>query len=414
MAGLSRPARGFTALKKTISGRVVLPDDVDYDSRWRSAAEGTVWPVTAQSTTAHGMAVPVGVISATGVTGLTLGGGFGWLTRHLGLTVDHLLGADLVTADGREIHTDRNENPELLWALTGGGGNFGVVTSLTLAAHPMPSTVLCANLIYSRPRWSAALRAFAQFAEEVPDEMTSIITGICPPPAWEMGSEPLIVIGSAWSGPDHASGQRYLDDLITQAPPDAQEVGPVEWTAWQSALDPFFPPGVRAYWKNTGFSTFDEEVIDILCTRAAEQTWNGTAFDIHHMGGAFARVPEEDTAFPDRSSRFWLNCYGFWNSAADDVRNATFIRGLVEDLAGDATGAQYINFHGEPTDRSRDSVGEPDVGSTVPAPMSAEAWRRGVSVYGETKLRRLAAVKYAYDPRNVFHLNHTIPPVPAF
>lgn len=349
------------------------------------------------ATSPHGLAVPVGVISATGVVGLSLGGGFGWLTRRHGLSVDQLLAAELITADGTAVRADREQNPELLWALRGGGGNFGVITSLSFAAHPLPSAVLCANLVYARPHWAGALHAFARWARTVPDEMTSIITAIAPPPVWDMGTDPLIVIGCAWSGADLETGQGLLEELAAQAPPDGREVGPVAWPAWQSSLDALFPAGVRAYWKNTGFRELDDEVIAILCARAAEQTWQGTAFDIHHMGGAFARVPADDTAFPDRSSGFWLNVYGFWASPEDDERDVAFVRGLARDMAGHATGAQYVNFLGQDAD-----------GGASPQ----DAWRRAAAVYGEQKLRRLARVKHRFDPDNVFRLNHNIPPLP--
>ena len=356
------------------------------------------------ATIRHGLAVPVGVISATGVTGLTLGGGFGWLTCPHGLTVDNLLAADLVTADGAAVHTDRDQNPELLWALTGGGGNFGVVTSLTFAAHPLPPEVFGANLVYTQPNWPQALRAFDRWTREVPDEMTSIITVFTPPPVLEMGSDPVLVIGCAWAGPDLDAGRNCVDALASQVPPDDSEIGPAAWLEWQSAMDVLFPHGVRAYWKNTGFNELSDEVIDILCARAAEQTWVGTAFDVHHMGGAFSRVPPDATAFPDRSSRFWINVYGFWDSPGDDDRNIAFVRGLARDLAPHATGAQYVNFLGQDTDHGSGAAD----GTLVPD----DAWHRAAAVYGESTLARLAEVKRRYDPDNVFRLNHNIPPAP--
>lgn len=356
------------------------------------------------ATTPHGLAVPVGVVSMTGVTGLTLGGGFGWLTRPHGLTVDNLLAAEIVTAGGATVRTDRGRNPELLWALTGGGGNFGVVTSLTFAAHSIPPEVLGANLVYTRPNWGQALRAFDHWTREVPDKMTSIITAFTPPPVLEMGSDPLLVIGCAWPGTDLDAGRDCVDALASQAPPDDSEIGPTAWTEWQSAMDVLFPTGVRAYWKNTGFSELTDAVIDILCQRAAEQTWLGTAFDIHHMGGVVSRVPPDATAFPDRSSRFWINVYGFWDSPGDDDRNVAFVRGLARDLEPHATGAQYVNFLGQDT---HGGSGAAD-GTLV----LDDAWHRAAAVYGEETLARLAEVKQRYDPGNVFRLNHNIPTLP--
>jgi hypothetical protein len=351
-----------------------------------------------RATTAHGLAVPVGVVSATGVAGLTLGGGFGWLTRAHGLTVDNLLAADVVTADGSTVRAGDGEDPDLLWGLKGGGGNFGAVTSFTFAAHPLPPTVLSGNLVYSRHRWERALKAFADWTRDLPDEMTAIVTVLTPPPDWDLGTEPILVVGFAWSGPDHGEGLDCADELAGMAPPDAEEVGPTAWPEWQSAMDALFPKGVRAYWKNTGVLRLDGEVIAALCARAAEQTWQGTAFDLHHMGGAFRRVDARATAFPDRSPEYWLNVYGFWGSAADDARNIAFVRGLARDMEPFSGGSQYVNFMGR----------EPEAPSS--GPDDAEAWRRAAVLYGEEKLDRLAALKRRYDPENAFRLNHNIPP----
>jgi FAD/FMN-containing dehydrogenase len=353
------------------------------------------------ATAPHELAVPIGVVSATGVAGLTLGGGFGWLTRAYGLTVDNLLAAEVATADGATVRASAEENPELLWALKGGGGNFGVVLSFTFAAHHLPANVFCGNLIYARPHWEQALGAVAAWTDTVPDEMTTILTAATPPPEWELGTEPLLLVGFAWAGTEHAAGETCLAELTAQAPPDARDVAPTPWPTWQSAMDELLPKGVRAYWKNTGFSRL-EDVVDVVCARAAEQNWVGTAIDIHHMGGAFARVPAGATPFPDRSSGYWLNAYGFWRGPEDDERNIAFVRGLARDMEPYSTGAQYVNFMG------RDPGGG-TTGTTAAGP--ADAWATARQVYGEDTLRRLVDVKHRFDPQNVFRLNHNIPPL---
>lgn len=392
----------------TVDGGLVLDlgacrdIEVEPEARTVSVGPGATLADLDRATTAHGLAVPVGVISATGVAGLTLGGGFGWLTRAYGLTVDNLVAAEVVAADGTTHHAGPDGDRELLWALQGGGGNFGVVTSFTYTAHPLPPTVLAGNFIYARPRWKQALRAFAGWVQGLPDEMTSIITVIAPPPELELGTEPVLVVGFAWAGANHREGLDHAGRLSQASPPDAEEVGPVAWTEWQSAMDFLFPRGVRAYWKNTGLSRLDEEVIEVLCARGAEQTWQGTAFDLHHMGGAFGRVDPHATAFPDRYPQFWLNVYGFWDSPADDERNIGFVRGLARDVEPFSAGGQYVNFMAR----------EPGAPAETPDD-GAEARRQALALYGADRLERLTAVKRRYDPENVFRLNHNIPPVPV-
>lgn len=345
-----------------------------------------------RATAPHGLAVPTGVVSSTGVAGLTLGGGFGWLTRPNGLGADNLLSIDLVTADGATVTASESENRELFWGLRGGGGNFGVVSSFTFRARPLPAEVFSGNLIYYGPEhWTIALQAWAQWTQDLPDEMTSIITVLVPPPGWELGEEPALVIGFCWASAVFEAGERAVEALRQAAHPDTEVVEPSTWVQWQSAMDELFPKGVRAYWKNTSFDRLDDEVIAVIVARAAEQTWHGTAFDIHHLGGAFGRVPEDATPFPNRSARFWLNIYGFWNDAADDAARINFVRGFATDMRPFATGGQYINFMGAEPGQDPRSL--------------------AVTVYGPEKLERLIELKRNYDPDNVFRLNHNIRPV---
>jgi FAD/FMN-containing dehydrogenase len=345
-----------------------------------------------RATAPHGLAVPTGVVSSTGVAGLTLGGGFGWLTRPNGLGADNLVSMELVTADGATVTASDSENPELFWGLRGGGGNFGVVSSFTFRARPLPAEVFSGNLVYYGPEhWTIALEAWEEWTRDLPDEMTSIVSVLVPPPSWELGEEPALVIGFCWASEDFEAGERTVEALRQAAPPDVAAVEPAAWVQWQSAVDELFPKGVRAYWKNTSFDRLDDEVIAIILARAAEQTWHGTGFDIHHLGGAYGRVPEDATPFPNRAARFWLNIYGFWNDAADDAARINFVRGFATDMRPFATGGQYINFMGAEPGQDPRSL--------------------AVSVYGPEKLERLIALKRSYDPENVFRLNHNIQPV---
>ena len=381
----------------TVEGGIVLDlggltdVSVDPDARRVRVAPGATLGHLDRATEAHGLAVPAGVVSGTGVAGLTLGGGIGWLTRAHGLTVDNLLEAEIVTATGEAIHTSATEHDDLFWALRGGGGNFGVVTSFVFGAVPLGPDVFAGTFIYRRERWADALRGWDAWGADVPDPMTSIATFVVPPPEFELGDDPIMVIAWLWASPDRDQGERVADRLRAVAPPDEAVVQPTRWTAWQSQADGLFPKGVRAYWKNTSFDQLDDATIAVIVDRALEQTWRGTAFDIHHLGGAFGRVPPADTPFPNRSARYWLNIYGFWTEQADDANRIAFVRGFAADMEPLASGGRYVNFLGAEDDRAD--------------PRSA-----ALAVFGPEKLRRLADVKRRYDPDNVFRLNHNIPP----
>jgi FAD/FMN-containing dehydrogenase len=356
----------------------------------RAAAGATLGDVD-RATEPHGLAVPIGVVSATGVAGLTLGGGVGWLTRAHGLSVDNLLGADVVTATGDLVRASATENEDLFWGLRGGGGNFGVVSSMTFRAQPLGPDILAGNFFYGAERWAEALRGWDAWTEDLPDALTSIVTFMVPPAEFELGDDPLMFLGWLWASDDRAEGERVVDRLRSAVPPDVEVVEPTSLTAWQSQADLLFPKGVRAYWKNTSFDRLDDETIAIIARRAAEQAWRGTGFDVHHMGGAFGRVPLAATPFPNRSARYWLNVYGYWPDAADDAARIAFVRGFAADMEPHASGGQYVNFLGQEASRQD--------------PRSA-----ALAVYGPEKLERLTALKRRYDPDNVFRLNHNIPP----
>jgi len=336
-----------------------------------------------------GLAVPVGVVSGTGIAGLTLGGGVGWLVRGHGLTIDNLVEAEVVLASGERIRASATDHPDLFWGLRGGGGNFGVATSFTFRAHPLGPDVLAGSLVYELERWPEALRSFARLAPELPDELTTLMTFLVPPPDWEMGDRVLLFMGLAWAGPDRASGEAVIERLRAACPPDATLLDPTTWRTFQSAFDAILPDGVRAYWRNASFGSLDDALIDALVEHLGAQTWFGTAADLHHMGGAFGRVPEDETAFPNRAAQYWLNVYGFWDDPADDSDRTAWVKGASDAVRQYAMTGQYVNFLGQ------------DAGDPL---------EKARAVYGEAKLGRLMALKRQYDPENLFHINHNIPP----
>lgn len=343
-----------------------------------------------RATEPFNLAVPIGVVSNTGLAGLTLGGGVGWLTRAYGLTVDNLVSAEVVTVGGETVRASASVNPDLFWGLRGGGGNFGVVTEFTFTAHPMPGLPFTGTFIYQAPQWATALTAYESWTRDLPDELTSVLTVTVPPPGLGLGSEPLILLGFAWAGENTARAARIVDELRRAAPPSMEATEPVRWTAWQSGVDEIFPKGARGYWRNTSFDRLDPEVIAALIRRGTEQTWIGTGFDIHHLGGAFGRVPEEATPFPSRAARFWLNIYGFWAEPADDLARMGFIREFGAEVEPLGSGGRYVNFLGEERD--------------------ADPVEQAQQVYGAAKLERLALLKQEYDPQNLLRRNHNILP----
>jgi FAD/FMN-containing dehydrogenase len=364
--------------------------EVDAEARTVRVGGGATLGDVDRATTPHDLAVPLGVVSGTGVGGLTLGGGVGWLTRAHGLAADNVLAAEVVTASGERVRASDTENPELLWGLRGGGGNFGAVTSFTFRAYPLPTLDLCAvNFIYAEPHWRPALQAWEEWTRDLPDAMQSILTFTVPPPELDAGDDPLLILASAWSDPDdRAAGERLLDKLRLAAPPDEEETES-NWVAWQSAFDVLATRGRRGYWKNTSFDRLDDEVMDVLLRRATEQRWTGTGIDIHHMGGAFSRVPEDATPFPARGARFWLNIYGTWPDAADDAPRSAWVRSFADDMQPFSSGGLYVNFMG------REATVDPEAARTV---------------YGTEKLTRLVSLKRRFDPENLFRLNHNISP----
>jgi FAD/FMN-containing dehydrogenase len=379
----------------TVDGGIVLDFgalnavEVDPDARLVRAGPGATLGDVDRATEPFGLAVPLGVVSGTGIAGLTLGGGVGWLTRRYGLTIDNLVAADVVLANGEQVRASEDEHPDLFWALRGGGGNFGVVTSFTYRAHPLGPDVFAGTLIYERARWPEALRAYAAWTAGLPDDLTTLVTFMVPPPDWELGDEVLMFLGFAWAGEDMDAGRAVVDRLVAACPPDVPVLDPTRWTTFQTAFDAAMPKGSRAYWRNAWFDRFDDAVIDAIVAGCGEQAWVGTAADLHHMGGAFGRVPEDATAFPDRSAGFWLNIYGFWPDPSDDAARTAWVKGFSDALRPHAMDRQYVNFMG------RDD---------------GDARSRALAVYGPDKLSRLTEIKRRYDPQNVFRINHNIPP----
>ncbi len=362
---------------------------VDPDARLVRVDAGATLGDIDRATAPHDLAVPIGVVSGTGIAGLTLGGGVGWLVRQHGLTIDNLVGADVILADGSLVHASADEHPDLFWGLRGGGGNFGVVTSFTFRAHPLSHAAFVGTLMYAKARWAEALPAYLEWTAGLPDQLSTMLTFLVPPAEWELGDEVLMVVGFAWAGADRQEGEALVAQLQAACSPDVAVLDPTTWIDFQSSVDSAMPKGSRAYWRNASFDRFDRPMIETVIEHCTAQTWVGTAVDIHHMGGAFGRVAEDATAYPSRAGEFLLNIYGFWTDPADDPARIAWVKGFSNAMRPYAIEGQYVNFLGH------DEI---------------DAQRKALAAYGPAKLARLSQVKRRYDPENLFRINHNIPP----
>jgi FAD/FMN-containing dehydrogenase len=343
------------------------------------------------ATQKFGLATPVGINSTTGIAGLTLGGGFGWLSRKFGLTIDNLRSAEVVTASGKRVRASTDENADLFWGLRGGGGNFGIVTSFELELHPVGPQILSGLIVHPLAAGRDLLRFYRDFVAKAPDELA--VWGVlrkAPPlpflPADVHGTD-VIVLAAFYAG-DMAAGEKALAPLRAFGKPIADVIGPHPYTGFQAAFDPLLTEGARNYWKSHYMAELTDEALDILLRSAAAVPDPQTEIFIAQMGGATSKVPEDATAYRHRAAKFIVNVHGRWNDPAKDARCIGWCRELFDALAPHAMGGAYVNF------------------------MTEEEQARVTESYGDN-YARLAKLKGKYDPQNVFHLNQNIRPQAA-
>lgn len=335
-----------------------------------------------------GLATPLGINSTTGVAGLTLGGGFGWLSRKFGLAADNLIAADVVTADGKLVQANAAENADLFWALRGGGGNFGVVSSFEFRLHPVGPRVYSGLIVHPFARAKELLAGYRQFASTAPDELTVwVVLRRAPPlpfiPAEVHGKE-VVVFAICHTGAE-ADGNRALEPLRALGKPVADVVGMQPFTAWQSAFDPLLTPGAYNYWKSHNFTELNDEVLDGIVGSAAALPTADCELFIGQLGGATNRVPVDAMAYPHRDARFVMNVHARWRDPADSQRSIGWARKLFTETAAHATGGVYVNF------------------------MPEDETDRVSGAYG-TNYARVAALKAKYDPANLFRINQNVRP----
>ena len=338
---------------------------------------------------AYGLATPLGINSTTGVAGLTLGGGFGWLSRKYGMTVDNLLSANVVLADGKQVRASETENSDLFWGLRGGGGNFGIVTSFEFQLHPVGPNILSGLIAFPFDQAKSVITQFARFTETMPDELNVwMVTRKAPPlpflPADVHGKE-IVALALCYAG-DPAEGEKLIEPLRGFGTAHGEHVGAQPYVAWQQAFDPLLARGARNYWKSHNFSKLSDGAIDAIVEYAAKLPSPHCEIFVGSIGGQAARVAADAMAYSSRDANYVMNVHGRWESAAEDERCIAWAREFFAKSQPFASGGAYINFL---TEDETDRV--------------AFAYGKGYD--------RLVELKKKYDPTNFFRMNQNIRPV---
>jgi FAD/FMN-containing dehydrogenase len=337
---------------------------------------------------AHGLAVPLGINSTTGVAGLTLGGGFGWLSRKYGMTVDNLESAEVVTAAGEVVRASATEHPDLFWALRGGGGNFGVVTRFEFRLHPVGPDVLSGLIVYPISDAKAVLRRYRDFMAKAPDELSVwVVLRKAPPlpflPASAHG-QGVVILALVYTG-DAKAGEALIAPLRKFGTPLGEHIGVQPYAAWQQAFDPLLTPGARNYWKSHNFTELADGLLDTAIDYASRLPSPECEIFFGAIGGATTRAAPDATAYAHRDARYVMNVHGRWREPADDARGIAWARDYFKASAPFASGGVYVNF------------------------LTAEEGDRVRAAYGPS-FDRLAKIKRTYDPDNLFRTNWNVKP----
>jgi FAD/FMN-containing dehydrogenase len=351
---------------------------------------GATWADVDAVTAPLGLAVPGGVVSETGVAGLALSGGVSHQRRRDGMTVDNLVSAEVVLADGRRVRASADEHPDLFWALRGGGGNFGVVTWFELRVHALGPQVFALNVAYPLEDAARVLAGWRDAVAGAPDELSTAglvwaLPVVDALPA-ELRGRSYVGVAGMWAG-DPAEGERVTRPLRELATPLLDLSGPVAYHDLQRSLDPAFPAGVRRYWKALYLDALTDEAIDLTVEESLRRPSDETLVIIRHCGGAMARVAPEATAFGDRSAEWMLSIDSTWHDPAGDAANVAYTRAFFDAALPHSNGRTYFNFPG----------------------LLEEGDAAVRASYGDNHAR-LAQIKAAYDPDNRFRLNQNIRP----
>jgi hypothetical protein len=351
---------------------------VDAKNRTARVQGGATLADVDRETHVFGLAVPLGVVSKTGVGGLTLGGGVGWLVRKYGLTCDNVISFDMVTADGKFIVASADENEDLFWGLRGGGGNFGIVTSFEYRLHPV-STVLGGLMLYPREMAGEVLRFFRDFTQAAPEELTAYAALLSTP-----DGSPAVAVIACYCG-DITTGEQVLKPLRAFSTPLVDAIQPMPFPQMQSLLDGAFPYGNQNYWKSTFLGELSNDAIAVLIDYANQATSPLTGVVVEYYGGAASRVGVADTAFAQRQAQYDINIATQWTDPSDSDRHIAWTRNFAEALRPFSSGKYFLNFLGQESEETIKAAFGPNY-------------------------ERLTAIKNKYDPTNFFQLNQNIKP----
>jgi FAD/FMN-containing dehydrogenase len=337
---------------------------------------------------AHGLATSVGINSTTGIAGLTLGGGFGWLTRKYGMTIDNLVSAEMVTADGRKIQVSKDENTDLFWAIRGGGGNFGVVTRFEFALYPVGPEILAGLLVFPIDQAKQVLEKYREFVNTAPEELNVwVVLRKAPPlpflPVNVHGKE-VILLAIFYAG-DIAEGEKLINPLRSFGDAYGEHIGAQPYAQWHQAFDPLLTPGARNYWKSHNFTELSDGALDSIIEFGGKLPSPQCEIFIALIAGATNRVPADAMAYAHRDAKFVLNVHGRWDEAAQDETCIAWARAFFEASASYASAGAYVNF------------------------MTEDEGDRVAAAYG-VNYSQLKQIKKKYDPENIFHNNQNIKP----
>lgn len=343
-----------------------------------------------KATLKHGLATPTGINSTTGIAGLTLGGGFGWLTRQYGLTIDNLVSAEMVTADSQSLRVSNDENSDLFWAIRGGGGNFGVVTGFEFQLHEINPEIYAGLIVFPFHQARNILKQYREFSKSASEELNVwVVLRHAPPLPFlpvEIHGKMVLVLAVFYNG-NAEKGENLSAFLKGFGDPVGEHIGMQPYTQWQQAFDPLLTPGMRNYWKSHNFTHISDELIDTVTKYAGTIPTPHTEMFFGSISGEQNKIPVEATAYSARDARFIVNVHGRWEKPEDDSRCISWAREFYDATKPFASGGAYVNFMTE------------DESDRIP------------SAYG-LNYNKLVSLKQKYDPDNLFHMNQNIKPKP--